>query len=100
MVSAEVASQRTDIEVERISRLTSHVTLDPKIGSHAFGGEPAVGKQELVVTVLRIHPPREHQLAMMVHARNALRLRLGPAESRLEHRRQNGNNCDHHEQFN
>jgi len=60
---------------------------------------PGIGRH-LLGEFARVKQPRQVQLLHVVDARNPLRLGLGLGQRRQQHRRQNGNDGDDHQQFN
>ena len=55
---------------------------------------------DCVSVILHIHPPGQHQLAIVVHASDALRLGLGLGQRGQQQSGQDGDDGDHHEKFN
>jgi hypothetical protein len=54
---------------------------------------------DLVLIVARIHHPAELELLEVAHATDGVRLGFGLAQCGQKHRRQNGDDGDHHQQF-
>jgi len=87
LVHVPIASVgRAEIEVA----CDPHGLLHPRI-------DPGPGRRVAVVVVVQL--PGQRQLPKVVHALNALRFRLGLAQRRQEHARENGNDGDNDQQF-
>ncbi len=69
------------------------------LGLHiiCFGNAEIIDAPVMVVS--RVHLPGFAQLVSIIHALNALGLNFSLAQSRQQHRRQDGDNGDHDQQF-
>ena len=67
---------------------------------HVCGGRPAGGRGDGIAAVIRIQLPRQLQLFHVGQTFDALGLHFGPGQCRQQHRRQDGDDGDHHQQFN
>ena len=73
---------------------------DGRIEIPALGVTAVEGGNQLIARIMGIHGPGDHQLAGVVHTVHTLGFLFGLAEGGQDHCRQNGNNRDHHQQFN
>ena len=77
-------------------RRVIHPALHPGI---VAVGSANVVRWDTVVIVSRVHDPAQGHLTLIVHAKNALSLRLGLAEGGEKHAGQNGDDRDHDQQL-
>ena len=60
---------------------------------------PTVGTNQPIFVVLRVKPPGQHHLLVVVHAADAVRLGLGLGQGGQEQAGQNGDDCNDNEKF-
>jgi len=58
-----------------------------------------VAAKQVIIVVVRVHAPAEHDLLSIIHALDCLRPALGARQSRQQHRRENGNYRNYDQQF-
>src|SRR5439155_4619803 len=87
----------SDIPVRAVRRNKVQVAAHP---GRTESCSVRAGKQETIVVVVIVHQPGERELAMVVHAGDALGLLFGLAQRRKEEAGQDGNDGDYHQQLN
>jgi len=83
-------------EIQSRGRRIGQVASDPSRTSCVVSD----GVHDTVPIVIGIHAPTERELPVVVKALNADGFQFGLAQSRQQHRRQNGDDGDDHQQFN
>ena len=88
------------IPIGRVAVVVVEDAVDPGVAVILVGRIVVhVCEWQAVPVVLHVHPPGQHQLAVVVHAHNALRLGLGLGQRGQQQSRQDGDDGNDDEQF-